>query len=110
MCSIVNDLQVVYPPESLHVVLNGRVIGYVEDDIIPDLISSLKRLKIMQDPDRLVPQELEIGYIPKVTGLEMGFFLAKKRVDDCVHDWVHLEIESSKPFKYFSICLILLYT
>jgi hypothetical protein len=38
MNSITNDFNSVYPPESYTVTLDGRVVGYVEDSIIDDLV------------------------------------------------------------------------
>ena len=65
MNPVVNDLAVVFPPDNYHVVLDGRVVGFVEEAIVDDLVASLKYLKVKQVPDKLVPYQLEIGYIPK---------------------------------------------
>lgn len=38
MNSISNDFNSVYPPESYTVTLDGRVVGYVEESIVEELV------------------------------------------------------------------------
>jgi hypothetical protein len=43
MHAVIGELSVIYPPTSLHVVLDGRVIGYVEENsVAEDLVESLR--------------------------------------------------------------------
>ena len=47
MHATINNLNIVYPPNALHVLLNGRVIGYInEGKAATDFVKSLKMLKI----------------------------------------------------------------
>ena len=68
MNPISKNINIIHPPNSLHVLLDGKLIGYVDSELIDGLISSLKYLKVNQIPDNLVPEKLEIGYIPRNYG------------------------------------------
>ena len=46
MNPISKNINLIHPPDSLHVLLDGKLIGYVELELIDELISSLKYLKI----------------------------------------------------------------
>lgn len=46
MSPIVNDLSVNYPPDNYPVLLDGKIIGYVEEDLIDNIVESLRILKI----------------------------------------------------------------
>jgi len=58
------DLSCVYPADYLKVVLDGKLIGMISPDKTDDFISSLRYLKVHQIPGKLVPEKMEIGYIP----------------------------------------------
>lgn len=44
-----------------HVLLDGKVIGFVEDEQVTEFVRKLRRLKKKQE----LPSVLEIGYVPK---------------------------------------------
>jgi len=58
------DLSCIYPSEYLKVTLDGKVIGVVEPEKANEFVDSLRYLKVMQLPDKPVPEKMEIGYIP----------------------------------------------
>lgn len=105
MNPIQNDFNTVFPPESYTVTFDGKVVGYVEENLIDDLVQSLRYLKIMQIPGKLVPKELEVGYIPKTylkknpnfPGLYL--FTNEARFLRPVKSLRHNEIELISPFE-----------
>ena len=48
---------------SYDVVLDGKTIGYVKDQLIENFINSLRKFKIYNENN--IPNNLEIGYVPK---------------------------------------------
>lgn len=46
MNPISKNINIIHPPNSLHVLLDGKLIGYVESELIDGLISSLRYLKV----------------------------------------------------------------
>jgi len=46
MQSAINDISMTYPPNSIHVLLDGKVIGYVSPDNVDDFIQNLRFMKI----------------------------------------------------------------
>lgn len=59
------ELSLIYPSSFYTVLLDGKVIGYVNPELMPAVIENLRRLKVMQFEEMLVPRDLEIGLIPK---------------------------------------------
>ena len=58
------DLSTVYPFNYLKVTLDGKLIGMISPDKAEEFVHSLRYLKVMQVPSKLVPAKMEIGYIP----------------------------------------------
>jgi DNA-directed RNA polymerase I subunit RPA2 len=58
------DLSVVIPSNYIYVVLDGRVIGYVEPEKANDFVRDLRYIKVMGDAKKPIPATLEIGFIP----------------------------------------------
>ena len=46
MNAISTDFNIVYPPNYLPVVLDGVVLGYVEPQVAPFLVESLRAIKV----------------------------------------------------------------
>lgn len=46
MIPIIHNVSVIFPPEAYHVVLDGRIIGYIEEKLVDETIESLRYLKI----------------------------------------------------------------
>ena len=46
MHPISNDLSIIYPPKSLPILLDGRIIGYIEVSTADELVESLRVLKV----------------------------------------------------------------
>lgn len=65
MNPITNDLDLVYPSEYYTVMLDGRIIGYIESGLVDGMISSLRKLKVEQNKAQLVSKYLELGFVPK---------------------------------------------
>ena len=67
MSPIGSDFSLIYPHNSLPIMLDGRLMGYVELKLAPSLVKSLRAIKIMQtNTDDLydcVPKTLEIAYL-----------------------------------------------
>lgn len=62
------------PPEVLHVILDGRVVGSIPSDIIEKAVSYLRQLKVSGVPE--IPEDLEVGYIPlSMGGAYPGLYL-----------------------------------
>jgi hypothetical protein len=52
----------VYPYKYLPVTLNGVLLGYTDPSTAPQLVKSLRALKIQQI--NTVPKSLEVAYLP----------------------------------------------
>ncbi|PKI68716.1 hypothetical protein CRG98_010773 [Punica granatum] len=50
------------PPEVIHVLLDGRVVGFVPSAEIEKIVAYLRRLKL--STTSLIPDDLEVGYVP----------------------------------------------
>ena len=46
MNPISKNINIIHPPNSMHILLDGKLIGYVETELIDGLIRSLKYLKV----------------------------------------------------------------
>ena len=68
MNPISTDFNIIFPVNYLPVVLDGVVLGYVEPQIAPHLVNSLRAIKVKQDKThdlhKSVPMTLEIAYLP----------------------------------------------
>lgn len=42
----VNDLSIVYNPDNYNVLLDGRIIGYIDEDLVDEFAKSLRYLKV----------------------------------------------------------------
>jgi len=75
MCPIGSDFGMVYPQNYLPVLLDGKLMGYVDPKIAKKMVHSLRSLKIAQHKtDELyecVPQSLEIAFLPSSEVLEL---------------------------------------
>ena len=62
------DFNIVYPIDFLPVMLDGVLLGYVDPQIAPNFVQSLRKIKIQQNTSnelhRCVPKTLEIAYLP----------------------------------------------
>jgi hypothetical protein len=67
MNAVQTDFNIVYPSSYLPVVLDGIVLGYVEPQVAPFLVESLRAIKVQQNRAhelyRCVPMTLEIAYL-----------------------------------------------
>ncbi|KAK1420343.1 hypothetical protein QVD17_21860 [Tagetes erecta] len=62
------------PPEVLHVLLDGRVVGAMPSDRVEKVVSHLRRLKL--SATSVIPEDLEVGYVPiSMGGAFPGLFL-----------------------------------
>lgn len=68
MHPISSDFGLVYPHRYLPVVLDGKILGYVDPKQAPELVRSLRALKIQQintnEMFESVPKTLEVAYLP----------------------------------------------
>jgi DNA-directed RNA polymerase I subunit RPA2 len=68
MHPISSDFGLVYPHRYLPVVLDGKVLGYIDPKQAPELVKSLRALKIQQNNTNemfeSVPRTLEVAYLP----------------------------------------------
>lgn len=68
------DFDLVYPYRYLPVLLNGVLLGYIDPNIAPQLVKSLRALKIQQlNTDakfESVPKTLEVAYLPATFVIE----------------------------------------
>ena len=63
LIQISNDLSLHVGTGSYPVILDGKVIGFVEDGLIKNFINALRRFKVSKYKN--FPDTLEIGFIPK---------------------------------------------
>ncbi|PWA86659.1 nuclear RNA polymerase A2 [Artemisia annua] len=62
------------PPEVLHVLLEGRVVGVIPNDRVEKAVSHLRKLKL--SATSAIPEDLEVGYVPiSMMGAFPGLFL-----------------------------------
>ncbi|KAI3741541.1 hypothetical protein L1987_59215 [Smallanthus sonchifolius] len=62
------------PPEILHVLLDGRVVGAMPTDRIENAVSHLRKLKL--SATSMIPEDLEVGYVPiSMAGAFPGLYL-----------------------------------
>ncbi|KAL4563574.1 hypothetical protein LXL04_027617 [Taraxacum kok-saghyz] len=62
------------PPEILHVLLEGRVVGAIPTDRVEKAVNHLRKLKL--SATSAIPEDLEVGYVPiSMGGLFPGLFL-----------------------------------
>ncbi|KAJ0932347.1 putative DNA-directed RNA polymerase [Helianthus annuus] len=62
------------PPEVLHVLLDGRVIGTIPTDRIEKTVNHLRSLKL--SAASMIPEDLEVGYVPiSMGGAFPGLYL-----------------------------------
>ncbi|CAK9159048.1 unnamed protein product [Ilex paraguariensis] len=62
------------PPEVLSVLLDGRVVGSIPSDIVEKSVSHLRKLKLSSTS--VIPDDLEVGYIPlSLGGAYPGLYL-----------------------------------
>ncbi|CAK9217456.1 unnamed protein product [Sphagnum troendelagicum] len=65
----------VAPPTHLTVLLDGRVVGYMETSAIPAAVAHIRHLKVAKVPE--VPADLEVAYVPCTSaGMYPGLFLS----------------------------------
>jgi DNA-directed RNA polymerase I subunit RPA2 len=68
MHPISSDFGLIYPYRYLPVTLDGVILGYVDPRQAPELVRSLRALKIQQiDTNNMVasvPKSLEVAYLP----------------------------------------------
>lgn len=109
-----SDLNIIYPSNHYTVMLDGRVIGYVSPEKVNELIGSLRYLKVKQNPELLIPKDLEIGFIPQSpfpkTNQYPGLFLFTREARLCrpVHNLLLNDTEFISPFEqiYLSIACV----
>lgn len=67
MNPIGSDFGLIYPHKYIPVVLDGKLLGYVDPKIAPHLVNSLRAIKIISekvnDDYKCVPKTLEIAYL-----------------------------------------------
>ncbi|KVI11384.1 DNA-directed RNA polymerase, subunit 2 [Cynara cardunculus var. scolymus] len=62
------------PPEVLHVLLDGRVVGAIPTDRVEKAVSHLRKLKL--SATSAIPEDLEVGYVPiSMGGAFPGLYL-----------------------------------
>nr|XP_043622134.1 DNA-directed RNA polymerase I subunit 2 [Erigeron canadensis] len=62
------------PPEFLHVLLDGRVVGAMPNDRVEKAVSHLRKLKL--SATSAIPEDLEVGYVPiSMGGAFPGLYL-----------------------------------
>ncbi|KAG8391090.1 hypothetical protein BUALT_Bualt01G0151700 [Buddleja alternifolia] len=62
------------PPEMLHILLDGRVVGSILSNIVQKAVSYLRWLKV--SATSLIPDDLEVGYIPlSIHGAYPGLYM-----------------------------------
>ena len=65
MNPIGSDFGMIYPSNFLPVMLDGKLLGYVDPKIAVQLVSKLRRLKIAQLPEYdFLPKGLEVAFLP----------------------------------------------
>ncbi|XP_010460771.1 PREDICTED: DNA-directed RNA polymerase I subunit 2 isoform X1 [Camelina sativa] len=63
------------PPEVIHVLLDGQVVGTLSSNVVTDVVSYLRRLKV--EAPSVIPEDLEVGYVPtSMGGSYPGLYLA----------------------------------
>ncbi|XP_010520079.1 PREDICTED: DNA-directed RNA polymerase I subunit 2 [Tarenaya hassleriana] len=63
------------PPEVISVLLDGRIVGYLSSNLVPKVVSYLRRLKVAASS--VIPEDLEVGYVPiSMGGAYPGLYLA----------------------------------
>ncbi|XP_071715598.1 DNA-directed RNA polymerase I subunit 2-like [Rutidosis leptorrhynchoides] len=62
------------PPEVLHVLLDGRVVGAMPNDRVEKAVNHLRKLKLSKAS--AIPEDLEVGYVPiSMGGAFPGLYL-----------------------------------
>lgn len=68
MHPISTDFGLIYPNKYLPVLLDGILLGYIEPKLAPELVRSLRALKIQQsnanEMVESVPATLEVAFLP----------------------------------------------
>ena len=104
MNSAVSDFSLIYPPHYLPVLLDGRVIGYIDPLYAHNFENVLRGWKTQGR----IPRELEIGYVHSSPQLS-GFYLFSNsgRFQRRVHNLIHNREELISPFEqvYLSIAV-----
>jgi DNA-directed RNA polymerase I subunit RPA2 len=60
-----SDFGMIYPSNFLPIMLDGKLIGYVDPKISVTLVTKLRRLKIAQLPEySWLPKGLEVAFLP----------------------------------------------
>ena len=71
MSPVGSDFGIVYPQKYLPVMLDGKLMGYVEPKLAPYLVKSLRAIKIIQnkadDEINCVPKTMEIAFMESTT-------------------------------------------
>ena len=67
MSPITSDFGLIYPHKYIPIMLDGKLMGFVDPNLAPQLVKSLRAIKIMQtNTDELyecVPKTMEIAYL-----------------------------------------------
>ncbi|KAL1205116.1 DNA-directed RNA polymerase I subunit 2 [Cardamine amara subsp. amara] len=63
------------PPEVIHVLLDGQVVGSLPSNLVMKVVACLRRLKV--EAPSVIPEDLEVGYVPTSMGGSFpGLYLA----------------------------------
>ena len=75
MHPISSDFSLIYPYKYLPIMLDGVLLGYVDPKMAPELVRSLRALKIQQNNSiehhESVPKTLEVAYLPPTSNSEV---------------------------------------
>ena len=75
MHPISSDFSLIYPYKYLPIMLDGVLLGYVDPKMAPELVRSLRALKIQQNNSNehyeSVPKTLEVAYLPPTSNSEV---------------------------------------
>ena len=59
------DFGMIYPSNFLPIMLDGKLLGYVDPKIAVSFVTKLRRLKIAQLPEySWLPRGLEVAFLP----------------------------------------------
>lgn len=105
MFSMVQNLEIVLPDFMLYVILDGKIIGYVEEKRAQSLADSLREVKVKQSHPNIVPEKISITYVesspyskdPIMPAVYLYTSLARplRQVKNLIHD----RLEWIDPFE-----------
>lgn len=102
---MVQNLEIVLPDFMLYVILDGKIIGYVEEKRAQSLADSLREVKVKQSHPNIVPEKISITYVesspyskdPIMPAVYLYTSLARplRQVKNLIHD----RLEWIDPFE-----------